>query len=326
MQDTTSPRTHLRISASSALALLVSAAYIGLWTFAPRIRTESLVPVLATTVLSLALIIWLPAQYAHGSRRVRTLLAHALLAGLLIVPLRLGLVMGRPVVPWSSILAVPGLADLIFVWFAATLGCLLSLLLRSANLIPPVAVVLALVDIWTVQFGGPVQRIMESESPVAESVVQAMTVQLPAPTHGASPFPPSSIVGFADFLFVAFFIHAVMRLADGLARYRKTLTVLILVLCAYILLQRFLDPPPALPALVPMAVVMIGMHWRAFHYERSEKLALLYASILIAVLGAAWWLFVWRPSRTARPQERAAAVHPACLAHAAESPGPFSGV
>ncbi|HEV2472271.1 MAG TPA: hypothetical protein VGS41_06375, partial [Chthonomonadales bacterium] len=44
----------------------------------------------------------------------------------------------------------------------------------------------------------------------------------------------------------------------------------------------------ALPALVPIAVVVIGAHWRRFKYERSEAFALLYAGIIVvAALSAA---------------------------------------
>src|SRR5438477_524299 len=81
------------------------------------------------------------------------------------------------------------------------LGVLLSRLLRSANMIPPVAAVLALVDIWTVLLGGPVQKAIESQTPASKAVVSAMTVPLPsAPKTGAAPFV---VVGFADFLFAA---------------------------------------------------------------------------------------------------------------------------
>ena len=38
----------------------------------------------------------------------------------------------------------------------------------------------------------------------------------------------------------------------------------------------------ALPALVPMAAVLIGMNIRRFRYERSELFALLYAGLIVA--------------------------------------------
>jgi hypothetical protein len=36
-----------------------------------------------------------------------------------------------------------------------------------------------------------------------------------------------------------------------------------------------------LPALLPMALAMIGVHWREFRYSREEGFALFYAGLLI---------------------------------------------
>ena len=46
----------------------------------------------------------------------------------------------------------------------------------------------------------------------------------------------------------------------------------------------------ALPALVPIAVVVIGMNLRRFRYERSELFALLYAGIIVAVVVGGFYL------------------------------------
>jgi hypothetical protein len=40
----------------------------------------------------------------------------------------------------------------------------------------------------------------------------------------------------------------------------------------------------SLPALVPIAVVVIGMNIRRFRYERSEAFALLYAGLIVAAV------------------------------------------
>ena len=59
----------------------------------------------------------------------------------------------------------------------------------------------------------------------------------------------------------------------------------------------FVAPWPGLPALLPMALVMIAVHWRQFHYERSEVFALLYAAGFIALIVGAFMYF--QPHTTA---------------------------
>src|SRR5437763_16231487 len=156
-------------------------------------------------------------------------------------------------------------------------------------MIPPVAAVLALVEILTVLLGGPVKQIMESPNLVAHAVTQAMTAQMPSIRMGAAPYRPSSMVGFADFVFIAFFVAAVCRFVQVQGTYKKTLVGLIAVLCAYMPLVHFFDWN--LPALVPMGAIMIALHWRHFHYERSEAFALLYAGVFIAIIALGFWYF-----------------------------------
>jgi len=277
--------------------LLPAAAYLAVWQVAPRLRTESVGAFLFATLLSLALIIWFVAAFARTVHSPRALWLNLLASGALVVPLRVALVAGNPAARWLFE-SVPGLLDVVFVWFAGSLGALLSRLLKGVNLIPPVAAVLALVDIWTVLLGGPVKQIMESENPTARAVTQAMTVQLPSPkAKGAAPIPAPAIVGFADFLFVAFFVAALTRFVGRPSAYRVTLGALVGTLCAYMLLVFFTGWN--LPALIPMAIVMIGVHWRQFHYDRSELFALLYAGLFIALTALAFWHFA---RRTAPPE------------------------
>jgi hypothetical protein len=190
------------------------------------------------------------------------------------------------VAPWSWVLAVPGLAELAFILFGVSVGAALSRILRSANMIPPVAGVLALVDIWTVLLGGPVQRVMESAAPSAQRLTEAMTIRLPAPTSGAAPM---AVVGFADFVFIAFFVAAMCRFEGDAVGYGRTVRPLAAVLAAYMVVVLLTDW--RLPALVPMAAVVLAVHWRRFRYSRSEAIALIYAAALVAVLlGGAVWL------------------------------------
>lgn len=271
-------------------SVLLAVAYLGFWQIAPRLRTDSLPAILLSTVVSLALILWFTAEFARAIRAPRQLAWNALLAAAVIIPLRLLLLARHPSALWLHA-HLPGLLDLLLVWLAASLGALLSFVLRAANMIPPIAVVLALVDIWTVLLGGPVQQMMQSGHPTAKAVVQGMTVQLPTPTVGAAPIPPPAVVGFADFLFIAFFVAAICRFVSAPRIYVRMLVTVIVVLCAYMLIVLLNPYDWALPALLPLALVMIALHWRHFHYSRSETFALLYAALFLAAIAAGFWFF-----------------------------------
>lgn len=269
--------------------------YLVFWQIAPRVRIDGLYVVIVSSLVALAFVIWLTARFARVLRTPRSVVVATLLLALIAIPLRVLLALRYPLALHLN-LALPGLVDLLFIWFAASIGVLLSLLVRGANMIPPIAAVLALVDIWTVLLGGPVKQVMESQAPAAQKVTQAMTVPLPAPTTGAAPFV---VVGFADFLFIAFFIAAICRYVAKPDPYPRTVIALILVLTAYMLVVLVTDL--SLPALLPMAVVMIALHWRHFHYARSEAFALLYAGLFIAVIAVGFWFLARRQETTAKP-------------------------
>jgi hypothetical protein len=59
---------------------------------------------------------------------------------------------------------------------------------------------------------------------------------------------------------------------------------------------------------------MIALHWRQFHYERSELYALLYAALFIALIAAGFWYF--GRQRDASPADGAA---PAVLGRLSDS-------
>ncbi|HXG25153.1 MAG TPA: hypothetical protein VNJ09_11400 [Chthonomonadales bacterium] len=269
--------------------------YLAFWQIAPRVRIDGLYVVIVSSLVALAFVIWLTARFARVLHTPWSAVIATLILAVIAIPLRVLLAFRYPPA-FHLNLALPGLVDLLFIWFAASIGVLLSLLVKGANMIPPIAAVLALVDIWTVLLGGPVKQVMESQAPAAQKLTQAMTVPLPAPTTGAAPF---AVVGFADFLFIAFFIAAICRYVAKPDPYPRAVIALILVLTAYMLVV--LITGLSLPALLPMAVVMIALHWRHFHYARSEVFALLYAGLFIAIIAVGFWYFARREETTAKP-------------------------
>lgn len=281
------PRADRRVRA----AVWASVVYLAFWQVAPRIRDERIGTVVVSTIVSLVLVVFVTALAARSVApvsdvvdrpSVKRMLLLVTAAALVVVPLRIMFAVRTVAPPWSWAMAVPGLTELAFILLGVAVGALLSLIIRSANMIPPVAVVLAVVDIWTVMLGGPVQQAMEGQTEGARKLAEAMTVQLPAPTSGAAPI---AVVGFADFVFIAFFVAAMCRYMGDAVGYGRTVRPLAVVLALYMVVV--LATGWSLPALVPMAVTVLALHWRRFRYERSEAMALVYAGALLVVLLAA---------------------------------------
>src|SRR5437879_5552679 len=93
---------------------LAAATYLVYWQIAPRIRTDSVGAVAVSTLFSLGLIVWFTASLARMARSIRSLLIGGLISGTLVIPFKIMLGMGHLYPPWHLLLAVNGLADLIF--------------------------------------------------------------------------------------------------------------------------------------------------------------------------------------------------------------------
>lgn len=277
--------------------LLIALAYLVYWQIVIRLRSDSLPVIILSSMVSLGLMIWLAASLGRSLQSTKALIICSLAAAALIVPIQIMLVLRYPLVPWIYLLMVPGLQGVMLILFASCLGAALSKLVRAANMIPPIAVVLALVDIYTVLLGGPVKQVMQSETPVAQNIVRAFTAPVAVPEQAsARPFAP--IVGFADFLFTAFFIAAICRFVTARSPFARTVITLITALCLYMCIVLYFDL--SLPALVPMALVMLALHWKNFHYSRSEVFALIYAALIIGVVVGLFW-FLGRSREPAEP-------------------------
>jgi len=178
--------------------------------------------------------------------------------------------------------AVPGLRGLLLISFAVSIGSLVAQLIREIKLLLPVAVVLALVDLYVVFGGGLVTQANSGKAPVAQAAMQTLTI-------GLTPRPPANVrapaplaVGFADYLFVALFFACFARF--GMPA-RRTFLVLCSTLCLYMTAVVVLRLD--LPALVPIAAVVVGCNLSAFRYKREEGFAILYAGIIVCcILGA----------------------------------------
>jgi hypothetical protein len=177
-------------------------------------------------------------------------------------------------------------------------GAMIALLLKDRNLLLPVAIFLALFDMWLV---------FAPEGVVNQTVVRgtgqalaAVGYQIPKPQTVASGgyAAPLAYVGPADYLFLAMFFVALFRFG---MRTRETFRVAVPVLAAYLLVVLLLGQVEigpirlgALPALVPIGAVVLIVNRKEFRLTKDE----LYATLLLAVLGTTfvtWRILAPRP-------------------------------
>ena len=279
-------------------ALGVGVGYLVFWQIVMRIRSGDVTVVLTTTLLSLAITLLFTVRAARALRSPVALGVCFGLTALLILPSILIPLLHRLFPLWAvwgqlapyyksyslGLHSIAGLDGLLMILLAVCLGTLVSRMVREFKILLPMAIALALVDLYVVFGGGLVTQAQSGKAPVAQAAMQALTVQLPTtqPKSGAAPLPLA--VGFADFLFIALFFACFARF--GIPS-RNTFLVLCALLMAYLLVVFLTNA--ALPALVPIAVVVIGMNLRRFRYERSEAFALLYAGLLLLAIAAAFY-------------------------------------
>jgi len=282
------------IGRDGLLALAVGIVDLLFWPVVRAIPSGSMVLVGITTLISLFLVLLFTVRMARALRSPRAILLNLLLSFLVILPSLVPIFVNlTPTwMGWGALLpywksyrigfrAISGLDTLLLIWLAASLGAAISRLVHEFKLLLPMGVALAMVDLYTVFGGGAVDTAINGKSPVAKVAMSALTAQLPTmqPKNGAAPFVLN--IGFADFLFIAVFFACFARFEIPA---RRTFQVLFITLFLYMAVV-FLGGP-ALPALVPVAAVVIGMNWRRFRYERSEAFALLYVGLILSgVLG-----------------------------------------
>ena len=272
-------------------------------------RVSTLLPFTVTstifvTLASMVLMLVFTVRVARALIAPRLLTLNCLLAAVFALPL-----VGFPILLWffptwggwpqvgpiymhytGLLRHVMGLKELLVIWLAASMGVGISRLIREMKLLLPAGIALGLVDLMAVFSNvGVVNQAITGKSQLAQVAMTALTVKMPA-THATSGSPPLQLqIGFADFLFIALFFACFKRF--GVSAW-NTFVVLCAVLSLYMLIVAF--TATALPALVPIAVVVIGMNLRQFRYDRSEAFALLYATLIIGASAGAFWLIKHR--------------------------------
>jgi len=178
---------------------------------------------------------------------------------------------------------------------ASSIGILVSLRVRDRNLILPVVMAAACVDLWTVTMG-PVATVLKR----APEVVSA--VSTPIPAAGAGAIMPITMIGPGDFIFSALIFAAAQKLAMRPARnfwfIFASMTVGMLIVLGGIV--------EFLPALVMLAAGVVAANWGTFKMTRDEKISTaVVAAILIASLPLVWSTMRPRPEKEAKPAVKA---------------------
>lgn len=161
---------------------------------------------------------------------------------------------------------------------AAGIGYMVSLRVTDKNLLLPVVLFAAWIDLWTCT-QGPVSSMMKR----APELVNA--VAAPIPQAGAGAFIPKFLIGPGDFLFAGLVFAVVSRFKmNGPRTFWFVLGMMGLGMLAIAL--GFLD---FLPALIVLAVGVVAANWRHFKLSRQEIIS----TAVVAVLLGASLPLVW---------------------------------
>ena len=184
------------------------------------------------------------------------------------------------------------LQDLALLGAATFAGALLAKMIRHANMIGPIGIAIALIDIWGVLFGGIVAQMLTNKAtqPLAQ---KAMTSGPHLGAIGAAR-PEFSIpvpaIGVGDFLFLSLLLAAIVNF--GMNWRASAQFMWIAVSCALLLIVQPFFAIPALPGLLFLGLGAVLPNLKYFSFTRDERFALLWAGIFVAVLtGALYFAF-----------------------------------
>ena len=173
------------------------------------------------------------------------------------------------------------LESLLFLVACAFFGRLIARLVRERNMLVPIAVVLIMVDIFTV-FVGPTGKALEK----APDLVEKLSIGLPevgsaAGKEGGAGLAFIGAAGLGDFIFLGFFFVACARY--GL-RLERTLWWSFALMTIAILGYLALPGVPGIPLLPFISVGFLLANTGKFDFSGREKLYLAVGFVFIAVL------------------------------------------
>jgi len=178
---------------------------------------------------------------------------------------------------YGRLIAVPA-ADVILVLALILGGRLLSRIVRERSLVIPIALVLALADIFTV-FLGPTALALEE----APDLVAAISVKLPAMGSATGPAGVAGLrhvatLGPGDTFFATLLFAVILRFGLNLRRSFWWMYGIVGVVLAAAVAVPGMPPLPVLPL---MAVGFLVVNWRDVRLTRTEWV---YVAIVFAVV------------------------------------------
>jgi hypothetical protein len=238
-------------------------------------------------VVGVALVVWLAFEAGRVFEAkwagILGLIAAGARVGLAFLPLPKSL---------AAQVAFGTIADTLILAAALLLGSSISGLIRHANLLPPVAIVLTIVDIWTVWLGGFVARIQQKAQEgvvIAQRVIEAATVKMPTVATAQYARVGIPVIGIGDLFFAAFLFALLWKF--GLNARSAFFLSVVFVIFGLMLAQLPFVPfgVPGLPFIV-LAILLPNL--KSFRYTPEEKKALLIGAIFLFGLLALFSLMV----------------------------------
>jgi hypothetical protein len=276
----------LMVKRSGLPLIAAAAAYFAIW----AINARSPIPLerlFLASFLATVAFVGLPivGLYLGGRMQWKPTTSVCVLAGCLAV---LGALLLAKIPPTPE---TTGIAQLARIGWPMALGFLVAGLVKDRNLLPPIAMVLATVDILAVFAPvGTVKIAMHSEK--IRPIFDAVAIQVPK----AGTALPMAQMGPADFLFLGMFFYAIFKFG---MRAKETLYWVIPALAIYLSIvifwgdkQLFGLPLGTLPALVPIGAAVVIANRDQFSMSKQEKAmtyAVLVLCLAVLVIAAILW-------------------------------------
>lgn len=186
----------------------------------------------------------------------------------------------------ARLLTVPA-ADVCFLLACVLAGRLLSRMIGERNLLLPVALVLAVADVFTVFFGPTGAALEHVPELVTNLSVKVPQVGSAAGPEGAAGLAHIATMGPGDLVFAALFFAAAVRLGLSLrASFVGILIPVVVGLVGFLLVPGLVG----VPVLPLMALGFLVAHRGQFRLSREERRSVLIAAVVLVVLFALLWL------------------------------------
>lgn len=191
------------------------------------------------------------------------------------------------------------------------LGALLATLIREKNILIPIALFLALYDMFLVLTPvGPTQQLLKNAPAILQNAGMSIPKASATPTGGKAAVV--AYVGPADLVFLGAFFVALFRFG---MRTRETLVAMVPTLLGYMVVVLVFGV--SLPALLPIGAVILIVNRKEFQLSKDEKLS----TALITIMGVSLLVYGMTHSRPKLPPEPSKTDHGPVLQKSAETPG-----